>query len=435
MNRRPSLIAIAVALLSVFATGAAAESVAFVGATIHPVSEPPIEGGVLLVEGSTIVAVGADVEVPADARVVDLAGSHLYPAFVHPGSVLGLTEIGSVRGTVDTTEMGDNNAHIRTEVAVNPDSELFPPTIAGGVVYAHVVPQGGTFAGTSAVMRLDGWSWEEMTVAAPVGMHVNYPAMVRPTRGWGVPDEEEFERRKERALETLRETLADARAYAKARRAAAAGGAPRVDANPRLEALVPVLDGGLPIFLHAAEKTQIESALDWAAEEGLTNIVLVTGPDAQYLAERLAAEDVSVLLDGVHTLPSRRWEPYDAAFTPAARLHAAGVRFAIGDGGGGFGASNARNLPSHAATAAAHGLPREAALRAVTLSAAELLGVDDRVGSLEPGKEASFFAATGDPLEILTRIERVWVAGQEYDLSRDRQRRLYERWRDRPARD
>lgn len=428
-----TLVALTLTLAPVTPPAGAAMT-AFTGATVHPVSGPPIPQGTLLVDGSRIAAVGAEVRVPEQARVVDLTGKHLYPAFVHPASVLGLIEVASVPGTDDTTEMGQVNTNIRAEVAFHADSALLPVTVAGGVVTAHVVPRGGVFAGTSAVMRLDGWNWREMTLEAPVGMHIHYPDLVPREGGFffspRTPEEIEEERRK--ALEVLDETLASARAYAKAKRAAAAGEAPEPDPDPQLEALLPVLDGSLPVFLHAEEKTQIEGALDWAADQGLEQLVLVAGPDARYVADRLAAEQVPVILDGVLTLPRRSWEPYDAAYSAAGALHAAGVRFAIGDGGSRFGAANSRNLPFHAAMAAAFGLPREIALESVTLAPAEILGVDESLGSLEAGKEATFLVTDGDPLEIRTHIERVFQAGREVDLSRDRQRRLYERYDARP---
>ena len=201
--------------------------------------------------------------------------------------------------------------------------------------------------------------------------------------------------------------------------------------NDQLQALAPLVAGELPLFLYVGKQAEIESALDWIQDQQLGRVVLVGGPDLQYVAERLAAEQVPVILNGVYTMPTRRWEPYDMAYAAASRLHQAGVRFAIGDGGGGFSATNARNLPFHAGSSAAFGLPREAALKAVTLWSAEILGVDDVLGSLEPGKRATLMVTDGDPLEIITRIERVWIDGAEYDLGRSKHRQLYERYRDR----
>jgi imidazolonepropionase-like amidohydrolase len=432
MKRHFVALALLAAIASATATAAAADTIVFRGGTVHPVSGPPIEGAVMVVEDGRIAAVGAAVELPTGdgVEVIDVTGKHLYPGFVHPLSVLGLTEINSVRGTRDYEEIGDVNPELRAEVAWNADSLLLPVAVAGGVLTAHVVPRGGVFTGTSAVMQLTGWNWEDMTVAAPVGMHLMYPQLVS-LDGEEEEEEEAAGEEKEKALRAIDQTLDDARAYLKAREAGAEG-APRIDDDPKLEALVPLLEGEMPLFLHADEKTQIESALDWAKEQGFGKIVLVAGSDVQYVAERLAEEGVPVILRRVLALPERDWEPYDAAYAAAAVLHRAGVRFAISDSGTAFEAANARNLPFHAAMAAAFGLPKDVALESVTLAAAEILGVGDRLGSLDPGKDATFLVTDGDPLEIRTRIERVWVGGREVDLTDNHQWRLYQKYRERP---
>ncbi len=409
-----------------------ARTTAYVGATVHPVSSPPIENATLLVEDGQITGVGSDLEIPAGAETVDLAGRHLYPGFVHPLSVLGLTEISSVRGTRDYSEIGDVNSDVRAEVAFNADSELLPVAMSGGILTAHVVPTGGVFRGTSAAIRLEGWNWEDMTLSSSVGAHLEYPRLRPPSRGSDPPSEKEIKERKDEALKIITSTLDDARAYLKAIAAADSGSGPRPSFDAKLAALAPVLAGDMSLFLYADEREQIESALDWARDEEFSDVILVTGPDAAYLADRLAEDNIRVLLNGVHRLPERSWEPYDTPFTAAKRLHDAGVEFCIGDGGGGFKAPNVRNLPFHAATAAAFGLPKDVALRSITLSAAEFLGIEDRVGSLEVGKDATFIATNGDPLEVKTRILRAWIGGDEIDFSLDRQRRLYRKYLNRP---
>jgi imidazolonepropionase-like amidohydrolase len=429
-SRASHRLALIILLLAAPAA-ARAETIALVGATIHPVSGPEIANGVILVDGNHIAAVGrsGDVAVPSTARVIQCAGKHLYPGFVDPMTQIGLREIESVRGSSDLEEIGDDNANIRAQVAFNADSVLIGPAVGGGVLYAEVEPGGGVVSGTSAVMRLNGWNLEDMTLRAPVGMHLNYPRTT-PTRGFFArQSDEEFQKQKEKALKALQDIFDAARVYQTARTAMQAGKAPAVEIDARYEAMRAVLDGKLPLYIHADEKAQIEGALDWAKREKLTHLVLVAGPDAQYVAERLAKEKVPVILTGVLELPSRRWEPYDAAYAAAGILDKAGVKVAIG---GGPDASQARNLPFNAAMAAAFGLPKDVALRAVTLTAAEILGVGDRIGSLETGKEASFILTDGDPLEIVTHIERVWIAGQEIDLAHERQRELYDRYRNRP---
>ena len=195
---------------------------------------------------------------------------------------------------------------------------------------------------------------------------------------------------------------------------------------------MPVVEGTLPLFIHAETQSEIESALDWADDEGIDDLVLVASYDVAKVADRIAAAGIPVILDTIHRVPLRDWEPYDAPFTAAARLHEAGVRFAIAAGGGDADGYNARNLPFEAATAVAFGLPRDEALAAITLHAAEILGVDDRLGSLEPGKEATLLVTDGDPLEIRTHIDSVWIAGRETDRGDDRQWRLDQKYRRRP---
>jgi imidazolonepropionase-like amidohydrolase len=431
-SRASRRFAVAFLLLAAPAAAAArAEIVALVGATVHPVSGPEIANGVVLFDGDHITAVGraGEVTVPPAARVIQCDGKHLYPGFVDPTSQIGLREIESVRGSTDVEEIGDDNANVRAQAAFNADSMLIGPAVAGGVLYAEVEPGGGVVSGRSAVMRLDGWNLEDMTLRAPVGMHIHYPRVTPARSFFARQSDEEFQKQKEKALKALQDVFDAARVYQTARTAMEAGKAPAVEIDPRYEALRPVLDGKLPLYLHADEKAQIEGALDWAKHEKLTNLVLVAGPDAQYVAERIAKEKVPVILTGVLELPSRRWEPYDAAYAAAGILHKAGFKVAIGAGAD---ASQARNLPFNAAMAAAFGLPKDTALRSVTLTAAEILGVADHIGSLAPGKEASFFLCDGDPLEIVTHIERVWIAGHEIDLAHERQRELYDRYRNRP---
>lgn len=420
--------AVALLVVAAPATAATTATIALVGATLHPVDAADIPNGTLVVTDGKIAALGAGIAPPAGATVVDLRGKHIYPGFVHPGAPLGLVEIGSVRGTVDTTEVGDNNAALRAEVAFNGDSQLLMPAIAGGILTAHVAQEGGIVAGTSAVMDLRGWNWQDMTLRAPVGMHLAYPRLTKAR--FGDQSDEDFEKEKEKALDKLDKLFDAARAYDRARGAAQSKSGPALDLDPNFEALRPVLAGKVPLFIHAAEKSQIESALDWAKKRKLAKLVLVTGSDAQYLAARLASEKVPVIFDGVLDLPRREWEPYDAVYAAPAALAAAGVQFAIGDGGD---ASNARNLPFHAAMAAAFGLSKEDALRSVTLWPAQILGVADRVGSLAAGKNATLFVSDGDPLEIRSHIERVWIDGVEIDLTQNRQWQLYKKYDSRPA--
>jgi imidazolonepropionase-like amidohydrolase len=403
---------------------------ALVGATVHPVSAPAIPDGTIVVRHGRIEAVGASggVTIPPDAEVIRLDGLHVYPGMIEANSVLGLTEVGSVRGSVDTAEAGQINPAVRAEIAVNPDSELIPVTRANGITHVLTAPRGGLISGTSALVRLDGWTWEDLTAAAPAALHVQYPRW-RAFSGFFSPQrtsKEERKKQREEALEELRQTFTDARAYRKAKEAAGNGGVPP-DHDPALEAMLPVIRGEIPVVVHAQEVRQIKDAVSWAGEEGI-RLVIAGGEDSWRVADLLAEKSIPVILGPVLTLPDRRDEPYDTPFTTAKKLHEAGVRFCISGGGG---ASNARNLPYHAAMAAAFGLPVTEAIRSVTLYPAQILGVGENLGSIEAGKSASFMVTDGDPLEIRTQVIREFIDGRPIDLM-NRHRRLYERYTSRP---
>jgi imidazolonepropionase-like amidohydrolase len=436
--RLPGILALAVVLTSLVPQAAGASDqipapppehpIALVGGTIHPVTGSPFRGDLLIRDGR-IAALGPNLDLDAagdDVSVVDVTGRHVYPGLIAANTSLGLVEIAAVRATRDIAEVGDVKPNVRAEVAFNPDSELLPVTRSNGVALALSVPAGGLVSGTSALMELDGWTWEAMTLEAPVGLHVHWPSMgIR--RGRPAPEEKRQKEERERQLGLLRDTFAEARAYHKAKLAEGKDGVPAHETDLRWEAMIPVLEKKVPVFVHANEIRQIEAAVRWAAEEDL-RMVLVGGYDAARASDLLIENDVPVIVEGVHRLPRRRWEPYDAPFTLPQRLHRAGVRYCIAASGSSFEAPHQRNLPYHAAAAAAYGLPRDEALKAVTVYPARILGVDDRVGSLEEGKDATLIVTDGDPLEIRTRVEAMYIRGRKVDLD-NRHRQLYRKYR------
>lgn len=399
--------------------------IALVGGTVHTVTGETLENGTVLFENGKITAVGTEVELPEDVEIMRIAGQHVYPGLIAATSILGLVEIGAVRATRDFAEVGEITPNVRAEVAVNPDSELLPVTRANGVTLAHTLPVGGLMSGTSALIMLDGWTWEQMSLKAPVGLHVWWPRMgVR--RGWWVrQSEEEQLKERDEHIKKIRQAFADARAYMKAKEAEESKGVPYHETDLRWEAMIPALKKEMPVFLHAEEIRQIQAAVDWALEEDL-DVVLVGGRDAWRVTDLLKRHDIPVIVDDIHTLPMRRWEAYDTPFTNPLKLYEAGVKFCIS--GGVREASNARNLPYHAAMAAAYGLPREEALKAITIHAAEILGVGDQVGSIEVGKDATLIVSTGDPLEITTRVETAFIQGRNIDLS-SRHTQLYHKYK------
>jgi imidazolonepropionase-like amidohydrolase len=402
------------------------QPVALVGGTIHPVSGPAIEGGTILFDKGKIVAIGRQVEIPVDAAVAELNGKHVYPGLISVGSVIGMIEVSSIRATRDFAEMGSINPNVRAERAINPGSEHIPVTRANGIALAAVLPAGGLISGMGALVMLDGWTWEQMTLKAPVCMALNWPNM------WissGLTSKKELNKRRARIknrIEELEGAFKKARAYLQARDAADRRGVTFHDVDVRWEAMLPVLRRELPVWIAASRQQEIEAAIEWADREKV-KMVLLGGTDAPLVTGLLKSRKIPVVLGPVHQLPMRRDTDYDEPFRLAARLHEAGVAFCIG--GAYRSAGGERNLPYHTATAAAFGLPKDEALKAVTLYPAEILGVEDRVGSLEVGKDATLIVTDGDPLEITTRVEKLYIQGRDVDLN-DKQKSLYAKYRE-----
>ncbi len=402
------------------------------GGTVHTVSGGVLEKTDLLMVDGRIAALGPKLAAPKGAEVVDVSGRHVYPGFISANSQLGLTEIESVRATIDTTEIGPVNPNARAQVAVNPESELIPVARLNGVLTAHITPLAGggfggsaaLFAGTSALVRLDGWTWEDMTLRPAVALHLYWPSLAINRDPRNPRGETEQRRAITERLKVIRDTFAAARAYAGAKSAG------RTDTDLRLEAVLPVLRGEKRLFIHANTLSQIQSALDWAREEKLA-FTLVGGRDAWMVADRLKEAGVGVILGGTFNLPPRRDDAYDAAYAAPAKLHAAGVPFCIGMGDDGASeTANERNLPYEAAIAAGHGLARDQALRSVTLSAAELLGIGAELGSLDVGKRATLIVTDGDALEMTTSVQLAYIDGAKIDL-RSRQTDLHQKYRQR----
>jgi imidazolonepropionase-like amidohydrolase len=477
---------------------------AIVGATIHPLTGPEIPNGVLVTQGGIITAVGptGKVAIPSGAKKVDAKGLHVYPGMTDADTTVGVNEIGSRRETQDYSEIGDFKPELRVAVAVNPDAETIRVARLAGVLNVVTTPTGGTLSGMGALLNLNGWTWEEMSVKPTLGLFVNFPGgggrrfgevghrceetadgphdhgeyddplfrsgayvpagsrdnaalrygflpepqapQVTPSggfAGFGGGDA---------ALRPLNNYLDDARRYRDARKAettaprptASASGpnsgngangsnesvaaAIRHDRDPGFEAMLPVLDGKVPMFVRADRARDIRTAVSWAKKEGFP-LVIVGGREADECADLLVKENVPVILGPVLALPRQFDSAYDSAFTLPARLAKAGVRFCLSTGS----ASDVRRLPQHAAMAAAYGLDPEEALKAITLYPAQILGVGDQLGSLAPGRSANFILTTGNPLEVISDIKAAYVAGEPVDLT-SRQTILYDRWRARP---
>lgn len=421
---KKSRLGLALLTLALSGSVATAAPVAVTGGTIHPISGPAIENGVLVFDGKRIIAVGtvADVTIPAAAGRVDATGLHVWPGLIDAFNRMALREVGALRATNDHDEHGTMNPESRAEIAVNASSMHIAVTRANGILLTATFPQGGLVPGSGAVLALNGWTSEEMVRRAPVGLLIEWPGMNRPEEPVSSGEPEAWEEQ----VSALDAMVEEARAYVRARDA---GSSPR-DADVRWESLRGVVAGKTPVWIQATTLRQIRAAMDWTDEQRL-KMVLVDGTssrsgDSYRVAEELADRDIPVVLR-TRRRPSRDWDPYDLAYTIPGILHEAGVTVLFGT----WSYSAIRSLPQDAARAAAYGLPRAAAERALTLDAARVMGLDADYGSLDPGKTATFLLVEGDVLDIRMNVKRAWIDGEEISLE-SRHTRLWKKWSSRP---
>jgi imidazolonepropionase-like amidohydrolase len=400
--------------------------IALLNGDVYTVTKGVIKGGAVLFESGKITVVGKDINLPENTEIIDVSGKRIYPGFIEANTMLGLTEIGRVRATHDYMETGIINPNVRAEAAFNPDSELLPVTRANGITMALSIPEGGLISGTSALMMMDGWTWEEMILKAPVGLHIRWPSMkINKTSGSAKSLEEQLEER-DKKIEAIRKAFADARAYLIAKGNESDKDIPYHETDLRWESIIPVLNREIPALVHADGIREIQAAVDWASDENI-NMILVGGYDAWRVSNLLKQKEIPIIITAIHRLPTRNWEGYDMPFTLPRKLKEAGINFCIAGKGGYFETAHARNLPYQAATAAAYGLPKEDALKSITIYPAQILGIDDQAGSIEVGKDASLIVTNGDPLEIMTNVEMEFIQGRQIDL-RSKHTLLYEKY-------
>lgn len=397
------------------------------GARLYPVASPPIPKGNLVITGGRIAAIGSDAAIPAGARVIDGAGLNVYPGLIDANTTMGLAEIASVQETLDTNEVGRFNPQLRAYEAVHAESEHVPVARAGGVTTALVLPRGGVLCGQPVVIDLDGETVRSMAVLPSAGIAANLP-LPRPPARFGRRAQSapagDPRRDYESQMRELAALLDQARHYGNAKLAAARDASlPNVRRDEKLEALLPLLRRQVPLFAFAGSRQAIRTAVEFAEKQKL-RLVIVGGDDAGKLVDLLKEKKVPVIYGPVQSLPSEEDDPYDLPYATPGILARAGVPFAISPGS----TSASRTLPIEAGTAAGNGLSDEDALKAVTLYPAQILGIADRLGSLEPGKIANIVIADGDILEPRTTVRHVLIRGRETSLE-TRHTRLYERYR------
>ncbi|HEX8190532.1 MAG TPA: amidohydrolase family protein [Pyrinomonadaceae bacterium] len=405
------------------------------GAHVVTVSGAEIDNATVVITGGRISAVGANVTAPAGAQTIDAGGLWVYPGMIDAGTNMGLTEVASgAPGTIDTQELGDMNPNVAAIWAVNPHSSHVAVTRVEGVTSVLSMPSGGTISGQAAFINLAGSSPREMAVAPQAALVIDFPRVGGGGGGFAASQlaqqgiTQDALSARDRRVEELRRLFRDAEAYGRAQDAYARDprSVPRPPTNLKLAALVPYARGERPTIFRAERERDIRNAVRFAEELKL-NPVVIGGSEAGKAAQFLKEKNVAVILDSVLNLPLREDDPYDSLYENAAKLQAAGVRFCISTGDSG---AHVRDLPFHAGMAAAYGLPRGEALKAVTLYPAQILGVADRVGSVEQGKIANLVVTDGDILEARTRVRHLFIAGRQIPLV-SRHTMLYEQFKDR----
>ncbi len=398
------------------------QPIALVNGKIYTVSGNVIEKGTLVFADGKISALGEFVAIPDDARVIDLAGKHVYPGLIAAFSQVGLVEISAVRATRDFNETGSFNPNARAATAYNSDSEIIPTVRSNGITSLNISPTGGRISGLASLINSDGWTVEDAMLKENTGMLLDWPRMTVVNAWWMRTPADKQKEQISKSLAEMEDYFELAAAYNKARNAN-----PKTTVDLRFEAMRPVMAGEMPLFVRADELKEIEAAIDFCRRHEL-KMILVSGRDVWKVPGLLKENNIPVILRQTHDLPARDDEPYDIAFRRPAILHEAGVQFCISKTNT-ADSWDIRNLPFHVGSAVAHGLDYDAALKSITLWPAQILGVADRVGSLETGKDATLIVSEGDILDMRTsKVTHMFISGREVDLD-NMQKRLNEKYK------
>jgi imidazolonepropionase-like amidohydrolase len=392
--------------------------------TIHVGNGQVIENGTIEINNGKIVQVGTNITVPAgDAKIIDVKGKQVYPGMILPVTDLGLKEIANgVRGSNDYQELGEYNNSIRSIVAYNTDSKIINTLKANGILLAGITPQGGTISGSSSVVQLDAWNYEDAAYKMDNGIHLNMPTFIsRPSRFAifaGIPQPQTDPTKEAlKKIDDIKTLFRQAKAYLQE--------TTHKETNLRYEALKGLFNKTQKLFVHANQVKQMLIAIDFVKEFGF-DVVFVGASESFQIADLLKQYNIAVILSDEHALPATEDDDVDQPFKTPAQLLKAGVLFALNDENE---ETRYRNLPFNAGTAVAYGLTKEQALQAITLNAAKILGVDDKTGSLEAGKDANIVVSEGDILDMRTSIIiHAFIQGRAVSLE-NKQKQLYERYK------
>ncbi|MEO7306343.1 MAG: amidohydrolase family protein [Ferruginibacter sp.] len=398
------------------------ETIALTNATIHVGNGQVINNGTVIFKNGKITEVGANGSI-SGARVIDCKGKHIYPGLILTASQLGLIEVSSNRATIDGTEIGEMNPSIRSLVAYNTDSKIINTLRTNGILLANVIPDGGIISGSSSVVQLDAWNWEDAAYKADVGIHFHMPSLLnrqRGARGGGAQPGQQAPidpvKKGLEQIENVKIFFREAKAWLAEPK--------HENTNLKFEAVKGLFTKKQKLFVHCDIVKEMLIAVDFAKEFGF-DVVLVGAVDSWQIADLLKQNNIAVILQQLHNLPAMIDDDIDQPYKTPALLQRAGVLFTINDDDG---SARYRNLPFNAGTASAYGLTKEEALTSITLNAATILGIADKTGSIETGKDANIVVSEGDILDMRTNIiTQAFIQGRQVDLN-NKQMQLAEKY-------
>ena len=396
----------------------------FIGATAHL-------GNGELIQNSAISVNNGKFEMVADASliridpsafdtIIRIHGKHIYPSFIVPNTTLGITEIGAVRASHDYRETGGLNPNVRALIAYNTDSKVAKTVRTNGVLIAQVTPRGGVISGQSSVMHLDGWNWEDAQLKADDGIHLNWPSSYYSTGWWGEPGTTKKNKEYDTKIEEITRFFNKALSYANSSKIM----------DLKMESMKGLFSGTKTLYIHSNKTNDMRDAIEFANKLNIKKMVIVGGEDALTITNLLKQNNIAIILNRVHRLPSSQDKAIDEPFTQAGKLQEAGILFCLSYSGD-MEAMGARNLPFTAGTTVAYGQTYENAIMSITLNTAQILGIDNMVGSIEIGKDATFFISSGDALDMRTNnVEHAFIKGETVDLN-NHQKELFNKYNNR----
>ena len=397
------------------------ETITISGATAHIGNGTIIKNSIITFENGILIAV-ADATISKIAlkgTIIDATGKHVYPGFIAPNTTLGIVEIDAVRPTRDEDELGEFIPNVRSLIAYNAESKVVESLRPNGVLIAQITPRGGTISGTSSIVQLDAWNWEDAVVKEDDGVHINWPNSYAQGRWWlGESSAYKANKNYQEEIENIKSFILNSKTYGKS--------TPK-KINEAFKAMQGLFNGHQKIFVHADGEKEMIDAVTILKNNGIYNVVVVGAYEAYKISDFLKKNDISVLIQRVHSTPERDDEDYDLPYKLAKLLVDEGILVALQTSGQMEG-MNTRNLPFYAGQVAAQGLSKEKALQLITENPAKILGIDANYGTLEIGKSATLFICKGDALDMRTNIlSQAFIDGREISLE-THQTKLWKRY-------